>query len=117
MVKALEMLRKLSIYGINRNSSKWFESYLSNRSQKCKFNCHLSQAKQITCGVPQGSILGLLLFLIYINHPLPNCLQKAASRMYADDTNITSAASDLNVREREMKSEFKKIKIWLLANK
>ena len=52
-----------------------------------------------------------------MNYPLPNCLEKAASRMYPDDTNITSAASDLNVRGGEMKSEFKKIKIWLLANK
>ena len=53
---------------------------------------------QITCRVPQGSNLGPLLFLIYIND-LPNCLKKAASRMYDDDTNITLAASDLNVLE------------------
>ena len=89
------LLRKLSIYVFNGNSLKWFESYLSNRSQKCKVNGHPSQAKQITCGVPQGSILGPLLFLIYIND-LPNCLKKAAS-MYADDTNITLAGSYLNV--------------------
>ena len=81
------LLRKLSIYGIDGNSLKWFESYLSNHSQKCKVNGHLSQAKQITFGVRQGTILGPLLFLFYIIN-LPNCVKKAASRMYADDTNI-----------------------------
>ena len=100
------LLRKLSIYEIDGNSLKWFEAYLSNHSQKCKVNDHLPQAKQIAFGVRQGSILGPLLFLFYIiNHP--TCVKKAASRMYADDTNIALADSDLKVLGNEMNNELR----------
>ena len=107
-------LRKLSIYGIDGNSLKWFESYLSNHSQKCKVSGHLSQAKQITFGVRQGSILGSLLFLFYIIN-LPNCVRKAASRMYADDTNIALTDSDLKVLGNEMNNKLR-IKLKYLAH-
>ena len=66
----------------------WFKSYLSNRSQKCYVNGHLSNNRTLLCGIPQGSILGPLLFLLYIND-LPNCLEYSQTRMYADDTNLT----------------------------
>ena len=70
---------------------EWFDSYLSVRQQKYVVNGELSGARAVTCGVPQGSLLGPLLFLIYIND-LPNCLSKALPRMYADDTSISIAA-------------------------
>ena len=109
-------MRKLFIYEINGSSLKWIKSYLSNRSQKCKVKGHLSQGKQITYRVPQGSILGSLLFHIYINDP-PNCLKKTASTMYADDTNITLADSDLNVLENEINNELGNLNVWLMVNK
>ena len=69
----------------------WFQSYLSDQTQKCNVNGNLSSASTVTCGVPQGSILVSLLFLMYINH-LPNCLRDAAPRMFPDNTNITLSA-------------------------
>ena len=88
------LFRKLASYGIDHRALKWFDSYLSDRQQKCVVNGELSGARAVTCGVPQGSLIGPLLFLIYIND-LPNCLSKALPRMYADDTSISIAASSL----------------------
>ena len=81
------ILRKLSYFGADQATDKWFQSYLSNRTQRCNVNGNLSTASTVTCGVPQGSILGPLLFFMYIND-LPNCLRVAAPRMFADDTSI-----------------------------
>ncbi len=82
------MLQKLRNYGIDQMSLTWFESYLTNRTQKCRVNDQLSNSAPVTCGVPQGSNLGPILFLIYIN-VLPNCLNHAIPRMFADDTSIS----------------------------
>ena len=89
------ILRKLQIYGVDENGIKFFESYLNNRSQRCCVNGELSETDKITCGVPQGSNLGPLLFLIYIND-LPNCLDRASPRMFADDTNISIPSQSLS---------------------
>ena len=67
------LLSKLSNYGIYGNAHQWFKSYLENRTQMCSINGLLSESCLLSCGVPQGTILGPLLFLLYIND-LPNCL-------------------------------------------
>ena len=88
------LLHKLSCHGVSDHSLKWFESYLLGRKQKCQINDSLSSTKQIPCGIPQGSILGPSLFIIYIND-LPESVKFSNARMYADDTNITTSGSSL----------------------
>ena len=80
-----------TLFGISGIQLKWFESYLSNREQQCQIDDQLSTPKQIKCGVPQGSILGPLFFLLYIND-MPDCLQNSNPSLYADDTVISASS-------------------------
>ena len=72
-------------FGISNIELKLFESYLSDREQVTFVYGAMSSSKRIVCGVPQGSILGPLLFLLYIND-LPDCLEKSTPCLYADNT-------------------------------
>ena len=111
-----EILRKLANYGVDPNALRFFASYLCNRSQKCTVNGALSSASKLTFGVPQGSILGPLFFLIYIND-LPNCLDKSCAKMFADDTNITVLGCTFAELEQATNSELSNLYSWLKANK
>ena len=110
------ILRKLQFYGIEQESLKWFQSYLDDRKQVCCVNKHMSNSRSVSCGVPQGSNLGPLLFLIYIND-LPNCLSTASPRMFADDTNVSLASSTLFELENMLNQELQNLNIWLKVNK
>ena len=110
------LLRKLACYGVDQKSLRWFDSYLSDRQQKCLVNGELSGARPVTCGIAQGSLIGPLLFLIYIND-LPNCLSKASPRMYADDTSISIAANSLPELEHSINDELVNLNEWLTVNK
>ena len=103
-------------FGISSIELKWFESYLFNREQQCSINEQLSSKKTITCGVPQGSILGPLLFLSYIND-LPECLRSTTPCMYADDTQIFSSSYDANGLVVKLNSDLARVRNWLIENK
>ena len=75
------ILRKLQFYGIEQESLKWFQSYLDDRKQVCCVDGHMSNSRSVSCGVPQGSNLGPLLFLIYINDQ-PNCLSMVKNKRF-----------------------------------
>ena len=81
------LVSKLYRYGIRGNPLRWFENYLYNRNQVFKIGDTISRSQTVICGIPQGSTLGPLLFLLYIND-LPNCSIKLSFRIFADDTNI-----------------------------
>ena len=99
----------------SRKTLDWFKSYLRNHSQQCSVNDCLSDFTNLTCkcGVPQGMILGPLLFLIYINH-LPSF---SVLRMYADDTHITYAGSDLHLIQSSLSHNLEKLSKWLVSNR
>ena len=84
------LLKKLNYYGITGTPLLWFKSYLSNRSQYVSFNGKCSTLLPLTCGVPQGSILGPLLFIIYVND-MHKASSKFDSILYADDTSLVSS--------------------------
>ena len=84
----------MTLYSIRENSLKWFDAYIKGRKQVCSVNGKISSAREIEFGVPQGSNLGPILFLLYIND-LSNCFESTKANLFADDTNISCEGSTL----------------------
>ena len=93
-------------YGVDELSLTWFCSYLTNRLQRTCVNGSLSGPRAVKSGVPHGSNLGPLLFLIFIND-LPNCLGTASARMFADDTNISVDGDSMSEIKPALNAEIK----------
>ena len=110
------LCKKLNHYGVQQGELSWFESYLSNRKQFCRVNGVDSKIGGIEFGVPHGSCLGPLLFLIYIND-LPQTVQDSTVSMYADDTSLCYQSHDLTRLNEAINSDLKKLDTWLQGNK
>ena len=110
------LCKKLELYGVQQRELSWFRSYLSNRKQFCRVNGVDSNVAEIEVGVPQGSCLGPLLFLIYIND-LPQAVQDSSVTMYADDTSLCHQSHDLTQLNEAINSDLKKLETWLNGNK
>ena len=107
------IVSKLKAAGISGTELHWFKDYLSNRTQQVNVENELSGAGLITSGVPQGSILGPLLFVMLIND-LPSPLNTCSTLMYADDTVLFYSSKDVNEIERALCRDL--LESWLRDN-
>lgn len=110
------LLKKLQHIGIHSNVLRWFQSYLSNRYQYVSIKSKKSTPSLISTGVPQGSILGPILFLIYIND-LGNACNSLNYVQFADDTTLFMAGKNLADLNNKVNSDLNNIFKWLCANK
>ena len=110
------LCQKLVHYGVQQRELAWFRSYLCNQKQFCRVNGVSSKIEGIDVGDPQGSCLGPLLFLIYIND-LPQAVQNSAVSMYADDTSLCYQSSHINVLNEAINNDLKQLDTWLQGNK
>jgi hypothetical protein len=110
------LFTKLDHYGIRGMALQWIKSYFYDRRHYVQFNEISSTNNNIICGVPQGSILGPLFFLLYIND-LPNATGLAECLLFADDTSILLSYTDQEYLTTTLNAELKKLNIWMKTYK
>ena len=110
------LIEKLNYYGIRGPANSWFKSYLNNRKQFVSINGFNSDTLNMPHGVPQGSVLGPLLFLIYIND-LHLSIKHSKVYHFADDTNLLHINNSHKKLEKYLNFDLKYLHNWLLANK
>ena len=110
------LLKKLENFGIRGIALNWLKSYLADRQQYVMLNSHSSDLLSVVCGVPQGSVLGPLLFILYINdiNKVSNVLKLI---LFADDTNLFKSGYDLSCLCNEISNELSKLYAWFNVNK
>lgn len=110
------LLNKLIKYGIRGPAYKWLTNYLHNRKQFVSYDSVTSSTGNISCGVPQGSILGPLLFILFIND-MYKVSEKIYPILFADDSNIFIQGKNLSNITAILNEELSKINLWIQANK
>ena len=111
------LLQKLRSYGVRSKPLAWFESYLEGRTQVTKVGQALSDRLPITCGVPQGSILGPLLFSLFINDLHLNVPNYVKTNLYADDTALTVSSNSREHLEQMLNETLQFVSSWFQTNK
>ena len=106
------MVKKLNAIGVRGIAGDWFASFLSNRKQYCSLGDQKSSESLVTCGIPQGSCLGPLLFIIYLNG-FEDCLVLSKAGMYADDTHVTLKSDSLAELFESAREEMMNISEWM----
>jgi len=111
------LLKKLEFYGIRGTPHSWLRSYLSNRTQHVILDNVVSSEREVTCGVPQGSILGPLLFLVFIND-FPNCSDFFKFTLFADDSTLSCSFAREKLLEFHESVNLNLLSVhnWLKAN-
>ena len=109
------LLQKLYAIGFSKHMVNWFRSYLFNISFLVNLGNDFSQPASVSCGVPQGSVLGPLLFLIYVNDM--SQAVKCDLFLYADDTCLVCQHKDINKIENQLNEDFSNICDWFVDNK
>lgn len=110
------LISKLYTYGIRGVVLDWLTSYLQQRQQYVEFDGYRSECMNIECGLPQGSILGPKLFILYINE-ICEVSKKLQYVLFADDTNLYSSGNDLKTLANNFEDEMVKFKLWFDVNK
>ena len=110
------LLKKLEYYGIRDKSNKWFRSFLENRKQHTIINKARSFDKPISVGVPQGSILGPILFIVFIND-FYKAVEFSSVHHFADDTNLLLTENSLKKLNKHINRDLKLVVQWVRANK
>lgn len=110
------MLKKLNTYGIRNCELKWFESYISNRQQRTMVNGVYSRYCDVTHGVPQGSVLGPVLFLLYVND-IVHAVDPSSVYLYADDTVIYDSSQKLDEAYVRLQLKLNALVEWCTMNK
>ena len=109
------LIKKLMKYGISGIELNWFKSYLNNRTQLVKVGSSLSNPENINIGIPQGSILGPLLFILFVNDLPDSVFCKTV--MYADDTSLLVSSSDPVSLQNSLNDNLDSIARWFRINK
>ena len=110
------LIKKLDAYCIREISGACFSTFLSNRKQFCSVNGQKSGPRLVKCGIPQGSCLGPLLFIIYLND-FEKCLEFSRASMYADDTHVTLTSNNVKDLITNAHRELGNISEWMRVNK